>query len=210
MKHLIILTLSLFLLNNLYGQDSSMLKKQIIGTFHTSDTEINGFSFGFASTMGDERNVKTNGLRLEVPGIGFLSFMGNGFPNATEPFKLDDYKFSEVVNGLNLSSGSWCDCNYNGITVGLFGQYGKLGNGLSLAGAYNIIDKQNGIQVAVIANTSYYFKGVQISAFNFAHHAKGLQVGLVNRSRGLKGIQLGLWNVNQKRQLPIINWNFKK
>jgi hypothetical protein len=38
---------------------------------------------------------------------------------------------------------------------------------------------------------------------------KGVQIGLINKSKKLKGLQIGLWNVNQKRKLPLINWNFK-
>ncbi len=193
-----------------YGQNTIEIKKSIIGTFHSKDKTYNGLSFGFASTMADDRNVKTNGLRLEVPGIGFLSFMGNGFPNAKEPFELTNYRFSEVINGLNISTGSWCDCNYNGLTIAAIGQYGKLGQGFSLAGGWNIIDKQNGLQIALITNSSYYMKGVQISAFNYINTGSGLQIGLFNESKNFKGIQIGLWNVNQKRKLPIINWNFKK
>lgn len=191
------------------SQDSISVKKRAVGTFHTSNVVYNGLSFGFASTMADRRNVKTNGLRLEIPGVGIVSFMGNGFPNATEPFDLTDFKYSEVINGVNLSTGSWCDCNYNGWTIAAVGQYGKLGNGLSLAGGWNMIDKQNGVQLSIITNSSYYMSGVQISAFNFIHTGKGLQIGVLNRSKNFKGIQLGLWNVNQKRSLPIINWNFE-
>jgi len=195
---------------NSYSQDTISLNKRIIGTFHTSNVEYNGLSFGFVSTMEDNRNVKTNGLRLEVPGIGIVSFMGNGLPNATEPFDLTNYKYSEIINGLNISTGSWCDCNYNGLTFAAVGQYGKLGNGFSLAGGWNIIDKQGGVQIAIIANSSYYMKGVQISGFNYINSGSGLQIGLLNRSKNFKGIQIGLWNVNQKRKLPILNWNFKK
>ena len=89
-------------------------------------------------------------------------------------------------------------------------QYGKLGNGLSLAGGWNIIDEQNGLQLAFIANSSYYLKGFYISAFNYANTGSGLQIGLFNNAKIYKGIQLGLWNVNQKRKLPIVNWNFKE
>ena len=193
-----------------YGQDTVSMRKGVIGTFHTKNKIYNGLSFGFASTMADSRNVKTNGLRLEIPGIGFLSFMGNGFPNSKEPFELTNYKFSEVVNGLNISTGSWCDCNYNGLTIAAVGQYGKLGQGFSFAGGWNIIDKQNGLQIALIANSSYYMNGVQISAFNYINTGSGLQIGIFNESKNFRGIQIGLWNVNQKRKLPLINWNFKE
>jgi hypothetical protein len=38
----------------------------------------------------------------------------------------------------------------------------------------------------------------------------GLQIGIVNKSKNLRGIQIGIWNVNQKRKLPLLNWNFKQ
>ena len=199
----------IFPLNSyIYSQDSLIVKKRIIGTFHTSNTEYNGLSFGLASTMADKRNVITNGLHLEVPGIGIGSFMGNGFPNAKEPFDLKNFKYSEVINGLNISTGSWCECNYNGLTFAAVGQYGKLSNGFALAGGWNIIDKQQGLQIAIIANSSYYMNGVQVSAFNYINTGSGLQIGLFNESKNFKGVQLGLWNVNQKRKFPLINWNF--
>jgi len=189
-------------------QGNTSMKKRFIGTFHTSNVVYNGLSFGFASTLENNRNVKTNGLRLEIPGIGMISFIGNGFPNAKEPFTLKNYTYSETINGFNISTGSWCDCNYNGLTFAAVGQYGKLGNGLSLAGGWNIIDKQNGLQLAAIANSSYYMQGIQISAMNFINNGSGVQIGLANSSKNFKGIQIGLWNVNQKRKLPIFNWNF--
>jgi len=51
--------------------------------------------------------------------------------------------------------------------------------------------------------------GLQIGISNTGRRARGLQIGLVNESDNLKGVQIGLWNVNKKRKLPIINWNFK-
>lgn len=193
-----------------HGQDSIVVKKRLFGTFHTENKIYNALSFGLASTISDNRNVKTNGLRLEIPGIGFLSFMGNGFPNAKEPFDLTNYRFSEIVNGLNVSTGSWCNCKYSGLTIAAVGQFGKLGHGFSLAGGWNIIDKQNGLQVALIANSSYYMNGLQISAFNYTNTGNGVQIGIFNKSRHFRGIQIGLWNVNQKRKLPLMNWNFQK
>ena len=211
MKKTLIIFLICFLSFNsyIYSQDSLSIKNRVIGTFHTSNVNYNGISFGFASTIADDRNVKTNGLRLEVPGIGFISFMGNGFPNAKEPFDLTNYNYSEIINGLNISTGSWCECNYNGLTFAAVGQYGKLANGFSLAGGWNVIDKQNGLQIAILANSSYYMNGVQIGAFNYINTGSGFQIGLFNNSKNFKGVQLGLWNVNQKRKLPLINWSFK-
>ena len=52
----------------------------------------------------------------------------------------------------------------------------------------------NGIGIAVIGN--------------FDTEVNGTQIGLFNKANKLKGIQIGLWNTNEKRRLPIINWNF--
>jgi hypothetical protein len=39
-------------------------------------------------------------------------------------------------------------------------------------------------------------------------HGKGVQVALYNKSMDFRGVQLGLWNVNGRRSLPLINWQF--
>lgn len=209
MKKLLIHLLLLLSINiAVNAQESLPVKKRIVGTFHTPNRIYNGLSFGLASTMADQRNVKTNGLRLEIPGIGFLSFMGNGFPHAKEPLDLQNLKFSEEINGLNISTGSWCACKYAGLTFAAVGQYGKLGKGVSIAGGWNSIDHQKGLQISLLVNRSYFLKGAQVSTFNFNHTGSGLQIGLLNKSMNFKGIQLGIWNVNQKRKLPLFNWNF--
>jgi hypothetical protein len=43
--------------------------------------------------------------------------------------------------------------------------------------------------------------------FNDAYIMRGLQIGIFNTSKHTKGVQLGIWNKNEKRKLPIINWN---
>ena len=44
---------------------------------------------------------------------------------------------------------------------------------------------------------------------NRAMIAKGVQIALFNKSSDMRGIQIGLWNMNGKRSLPLINWQFK-
>jgi hypothetical protein len=46
--------------------------------------------------------------------------------------------------------------------------------------------------------------------FNKTKKGNGVQIGLVNMAKEMRGVQIGLWNVNQKRKLPLINWNFKR
>ncbi|MFU8844655.1 MAG: LA_2272 family surface repeat-containing protein [Bacteroidales bacterium] len=45
---------------------------------------------------------------------------------------------------------------------------------------------------------------------NYVADTRGIQIGLINKTRRLNGVQLGIWNQNEKRSLPIVNWNFKE
>lgn len=131
---------------------------------------------------------------------------------------------SEQINGINLSTtGSVCLCNMNGISLGFLAQIGKVINGFSAALLFNFSYQHNGLQMAIY-NNSYIVKGLQIGGSNSAVRMigvqvgvsntpkaiTGLQIGVFNKSKKLRGIQIGIWNVNQKRKLPLINWNFKK
>jgi len=52
-------------------------------------------------------------------------------------------------------------------------------------------------------------KRLQIWGTNYANKKiVGLQIAMWNKSKNTKRIQSGLWNINEKRNLPIINWNF--
>lgn len=51
--------------------------------------------------------------------------------------------------------------------------------------------------------------GVSVGLVNHAADVRGLQIGLFNKTIELKGFQFGLWNMNEKRRLPIVNWDFK-
>jgi len=189
-----------------------------LGTFHKKNSNINGISVGLYSGIDEgekdnqNRNVHSNGLRLEAIGLGLLlplipnspiSENGNTFNVA------DSIGPSEVINGFNLSpAGTVCDCITNGISAGAIGQMSRQVNGISASIIMNIADKHNGIQLSMF-NESYIMHGIQVGLSNYGVRAKGLQIGIFNKSNNLKGVQLGLWNINQKRKLPILNWSFK-
>lgn len=184
------------------------------GTFHQKNQNITGISVGLYSGFDDdeEKNVHTNGIRLEAIGMGILAPL---IPNS--PISVSEGQFkatmaaapSEVINGLNLSpAGTVCDCITNGVSAGLIGQITKQVNGVSASFIMNLSEKHSGVQVSMF-NESYAMNGLQIGLTNTGRRARGLQIGLINDSDNLKGIQLGLWNVNKKRKLPLINWNFK-
>ena len=202
-----------------------------IWTFHESNVTINGISVGAFSWLGNDRNTVTNGIRLEVPGIGIMALAGNGSPisdidTIPEGIKREDFEFSEIVNGINLSTGSWGEMNYNGVTLALVAQNGYLANGMAAAFVWNSINKVNGVSVGgFLANECLHHNGFQIGGFgnlsiimygmqlavrNEAKTMRGVQIGLYNKTYNSKGVQFGLWNINEHRKLPIINWSFGK
>jgi hypothetical protein len=211
------------------GQEYNKETLSLIGTFHTQNTTINGISFGaFPHLIGKSRFVKTNGIRLEIPGIGFLAPIGNRSPisrvgSINGDFQRKKYKFDEIINGINISTGTVGVINFNGLTIGAIAQFGILSNGIAIAGVWNAMNLSNGIQISGLLNETLYSNGIQISiqnsslrmhglqigVFNFGKEICGIQMGLFNKSKKTKGIQIGLWNVNEKRKFPLVNWNFK-
>jgi len=226
-NQIVMITLTLLLLNTRgYGQD----KKNHFpaATFHQADAKITGISFGVFTGLSEKHsNVLTNGLRLELVAIGLLLPLIPRSPidERDSLIQIREVKFTEKINGLNLSgSGTVCDdCIVNGLTVGGIGQYLYATNGISISIVGLIAEKHNGLQLSMfndvhkgngvqigIGNSAIDYKGIQVSVLsNHALKSRGIQVGLFNKSKNLMGLQLGLWNVNQKRKIPLINWNFK-
>ena len=211
------------------SQDYTKKTRYLIGTFHTQNTTINGISFcAFPDLNHKSRFVKTNGVRLEIPGLGFLAPFGNGsrvtgIDSIGGKFNRKDYELDEIINGLNFSTGTIGDVSYNGITIGVIAQFGIINNGIALAGIWNAMDISNGIQVSLLLNETLYnngvqialgnstlmMNGIQIGGRNYAKEMHGIQIGIWNKSKKTKGIQIGLWNINEKRKFPLLNWNFK-
>ena len=218
MKRILICLVLLFCVVKTFGQDFGEKRRYLLWTFHTYNTTINGISVGAFPNFNNERFVRTNGIRLELPGLGFLAFIANGSMIRTG-------ETDEIINGLNISSGTIGNVKYNGITLGGVVQCGTHNNGLAIAGMWNAMERSNGIQISGLLNESTYSNGLQISLSNSTQQMNGIQlgatnysevkmtgiqIGLYNFSQNTFGIQLGLWNVNEKRKFPIINWNFKR
>ena len=209
-----------------YGQEQEQNKNYFpIWTFHQKNINIHGISVGLASTNAFasniiEKNTNTNGIKLELIGWGILVPM--------IPYEPDKATFgnqrSERINGINLSaSGTLCDCLTNGIVAGFIGQLIYQANGISftmlvnythiqngiMASSINVSHAMNGLQFGLFGNHSSEVNGLQIALIrNNSEKTNGLQIGIYNESKNLKGIQIGIWNVNQKRKLPLLNWNF--
>lgn len=194
------------------AQPTGIQKLVVAGTFHKTGRTINGLSYGLWSGDGDKTTI-TNGARIEMPGIGIFAMV---WPESLVAETDSAYEnvmhmpVSEKINGLNISAtGTACNCTVSGISFGSFGQYLMKMNGLSLSGL-NMVQHGNGVQLAMYANDNYKMNGIQLAFFNnYSTRMRGLQVAAINHSKNSRGIQIGLWNVNEKRKLPFINWNFK-
>ncbi len=210
----------------IFGTVSSQEFRKIpwIGTYHDDSVTINGLSAGLF-TDPDTRN-KTNGLKIEMIGAGILLPLAPVSPisETREVFdSLMRQQPTSTVNGLVVSaSGTICNCTTNGVSLGYVAQKNRTVNGLTASVLMNYSELHNGLQLAALFGSSYKVTGIQASVFsssqvldgvqigvlNGTQQLKGLQIGLFNVSKQTKGIQLGLWNKNEKRKLPLINWNF--
>jgi len=188
----------------------------VLWTFHTENTTVNGIAVGAFSTFDHSyRYVKTNGIRLEIPGTGLFGiFIGNSL-------LINNDEIDEIINGINISGGTLGNHLYNGITLAVDAQNGYKCNGIAVAGLWNAIDTGNGIQIAGLGNEATQVNGIQLAIGNATkningiqlglsnvtkNQMKGLQIGIYNHTDILKGIQIGFWNVSNERKLPLINW----
>ena len=197
-------------------------------SFHDRNTNIVGLSVGFDTQ--DSMNVNSYGVRIEIPGSGWLSPVIGSSPISDDEKDFQDLKstdLSEKIYGINVSAtGSlFCSCSVNGLNINGIGNiyhevkgitvtgivnYTFVHQGVQITGGGNANYKMNGLSLSLLGNHALRMNGVQITALtNHANHARGVQIGLYNKSNDLRGVQLGLWNVNQKRKLPFINWAFK-
>lgn len=186
-----------------------------IWTYHTRNINIYGVSVGLGTLWEDRegpRNTNTNGVKLELIGTGILIPLqpDNAF-TVDNDSALKSYQvqpLSERINGISLTgTGTVCNCVVNGASAALFWKMEYKVNGISASIFFNTSQIHNGIQAGLF-NSSYITNGLQIGGVNGSNYFSGLQIGLVNGSKKTRGVQIGLWNINERRKLPIINWNF--
>ncbi len=213
----------------LHSSAIAQQNKKMFGLVNKKNVQVNGCNVGLFSLPDSGKNNFTNGVKLELIGVG----IGVPLIPRSPIFETDSAwcaakkePLTERVNGFSLAlSGTLNAGKINGVTAGVVGNLiyrvngistaGMMNfvqgmNGIMLAGHFNAAYKANGAQFAIFGNDAVYLKGIQVASTNFSEHTYGLQIGLFNKSNNLQGIQLGLWNVNQRRKLPIVNWNFKR
>jgi len=202
MKQILIINLLLSLTICYYGQVFKRKNYFPVWTFHQDSINIHGISLGLWSINSEPRYTNTNGIKLELIGIGIIIPLIPRSPiveTDSEFINLKQEPLSERINGLYLStSGPVCHCITNGLTAGLIGQIHFQVNGISVTMYENFVQKHNGIMIAMF-NDAYYMNGLQIGLGNNAYKTKGVQIGLIgNNAKEMKGLQIGLFNKSEK------------
>lgn len=229
MKKIVVLMVAISLLvSKTVAQNQIKTKVFSIFAFKQKVHKTNGVKIGIASIDTNAISSVTNGLNLELIGVGLLIPLIPRSPiaeNDSEYVEAKKYYSGAKINGLNISaSGNALNAKINGISIGYVGQIQYSVNGFSATSFTNLVQEHNGIMCAIFINDAYAMNGLQIGILNgvkngngiqiggrinVARNFNGLQIALHNVAKNLKGIQIGLWNVNQKRKLPLFNWNFK-
>jgi len=199
---------------------------------HDDHTDIIGLSLGAYPRDLFKENIgltRTFGIRLEVFPLSPFYFLAPRSPVSNNDKAFESTlkgKVSQQIFGINLSTGTFESIDAHGISITGFIHYSRKNNGMAIAGIANNIERLNGLAISpggnriykargvviggVYGNSANYFSGIQLGGENYIlEKGRGVQIGLFNKATNFKGIQLGLWNKNQKRNLPIINWNFK-
>lgn len=204
MKRLLIILLILSLIKISFSQsdsinlDKNQIDRFVFGFIPSVATNIYGIALG---PVGSEAICNkpytkySHGLNLQLLGQGFFQIF------YIKTLQFDDFHWMSdtvpkraVHNGLLISPlGTFTD-QINGVSFSLWMSMGKKINGLSFNFFWNLYEEINGVSIALV---------------NHVTKVNGMQIGLLNKTKNLRGFQIGLWNQNEKRSLPILNWNFR-
>lgn len=177
------------------------------------ETEVNGVAIGLATQSfkydDDSLTTRINGVNLELLGLGLFGPLVPSHPLLPDSIQAMQHVFP-VLDTLISAGKTLKPYKINGLSISLGGLAGHdiHMNGLTISGISSITSRVNGVSLAFMMNYNVVVHGVSVGMVNESLEHKGLQIGLVNRSVRTRGFQIGLWNVNEKRALPFINWNF--
>lgn len=147
---------------------------------------------------------KVNGVGLGFNGLGIffpVLFLVN--ITSIDNWGINDIGSDPLPDKMN---------KINGMQLSIVNMEPTVTNGLELSLSSNISAPSviNGMAVSPLYNFHHTANGVVISPLaNVSQKCRGVQVALINVCKNSRGIQIGFWNENEKRKLPLINWNFK-
>jgi hypothetical protein len=207
----ITITILLIIGLQLFGQEkpSEQVKnKKYIAWFSPSKTtELYGLMFNFSPRFPDYNSTDKYpviyGSEINLNPIGLFT------PFVLAIYSIDPATHCPVAKSLDSIKFDRFKI-IQGIQVGLINMEPTIINGLDINISGSFESKTNGLTISLVMNKHYISNGLTIALIgNQDTKCNGVQIGLINSAVNLKGVQIGLWNKNQKRNFPIINWNFK-
>lgn len=184
------------------GQD----KIKMIAFSPSKETKnVNGLLIKYFDEIDHEISPKqVNGLGLGLNALGiFFPVLMLVNIGTIDNWAINDIDTESLPPEMN---------KINGMQLSLVNMEPTVTNGLEVSLSSNLSAPSviNGVAISPLYNFHHTSSGVAISTFaNVSARCRGVQIALVNSCKDSKGIQLGFWNVNEKRKLPLINWNFK-
>jgi hypothetical protein len=158
--------------------------------------------FGSEAICNRPYTKYSHGLNLQILGQGFFqTFYIN-------KLRFKDLQANENPDSLMLRDTLPLRAIHNGLMISPLGTFTNQVNGISFSLWMSMGQKTNGLSFNLLWNFYEQVNGITAGAVNHTAKTHGLQIGLVNKTIKLKGLQIGIWNKNEKRSLPIINWNF--
>ncbi|KFF18109.1 hypothetical protein [Chryseobacterium sp. JM1] len=209
MKTKFLMMISFFIVCIINAQDSlnnNLNKPKLIAFSPSKATKnVNGVLIKYYDEIDQEiKPKKVNGVGLGFNGLGIffpVLFLVN--ITSIDNWGIKDISSDPLPDKMN---------KINGMQLSIVNMEPTVTNGLELSLSSNISAPSvtNGMAVSPLYNFHHTTKGVVISPLaNVSQKCRGVQVALINVCKDSRGIQIGFWNENEKRKLPLINWNFK-
>ncbi|MCT2407798.1 hypothetical protein NZD88_09635 [Chryseobacterium antibioticum] len=209
MKINFMIMISLFAGSMVSAQDSlntiSGKPKFIAFSPSKATKNVNGMLIKYYDEIDQEiQPKKVNGVGLGFNGLGIffpVLFLVN--ITSINNWGINDIGSEPLPDKMNT---------INGMQLSIVNMEPTVTNGLELSLSSNISAPSviNGVAVSPLYNFHHTTKGVAVSTFaNVSQKCRGIQVALINVCKDSRGIQIGFWNKNEKRKMPLINWNFK-
>ena len=192
--------------NDTINYNKKKTNRYVIWLIPSTANNIYGFAIGPIGSEAICNRPYTKysyGINLQIIGQGiFQTFY-------ISKFKFKDFKEFIHKDSTNSNNPAPIRAMHNGLIFSPFGTFTEQINGISFSLWMSMGQKVNGISFNLLWNLYGQVNGISIGLVNHANITKGVQIGLFNNSKILKGFQFGLWNKNEKRSLPIMNWQFK-
>jgi hypothetical protein len=183
------------------GKNKAPIIKKWVWFTPSNANKISGVNISLVTMSFNDGPLTINGVNLDA---GLLSFFLGFYALFNIPFNNNLINMEDSVDKSDMLT------HVTGLSLSAGGLAGDLQvKGVSINGGFSGVTEAKGLVISGTQNITSEFHGMEISGLlNKTIKGRGVQVGLLNICKDMKGIQIGLWNVNSKRKLPFINWNF--